>query len=1039
MKNFKRINIIAGWVTFAIASVVYLSTIEPSASFWDCGEFIASAFKLEVGHPPGAPLFMIMGRFFTLFAGDNVELVPKMVNSMSALFSAFTILFLFWSITYMAKRLLAKDEELTTGSLIAIIGCGLVGSLAYTFSDTFWFSAVEGEVYASSSLFTAIVFWAILKWEGAADEKYANRWIIFIAYMMGLSIGVHLLNLLAIPAIVLVYYFRKYEVTTIGIFKALLISALILGGIMYVVIPGFVKFASLFELMFVNGFGLPYNSGIIFYGILVIGLIVFGIHISIKKKKVILNTAILVITVILIGYSSYAMLIIRSNADTPMDQNDPEDLFSLLYYLNREQYGDRPLIQGQHFNAPVIDYADGKPSYYKENGKYRKTTFRVNYVYDKRFTTFFPRMWSNDEGAGHFDAYMDWGKIKESELFPAMVDANGQQIRDRNGEIRYDHTKPKKSPSFSQNLTFMWRYQIIHMYFRYFMWNFAGRQNDVQGNYKHEINKGNWICGIPFIDNARLGNQSQIPDVMKNNKARNKYFLLPLLLGIAGLIYQYKKHRSDFHITLVLFIMTGLAIVFYLNQYPLQPRERDYAYAGSFYAFAIWIGLGVAWLYHILRKFTPKVSGAVLATLISLVAVPVLMASENWDDHDRSGRYIARDFAFNYLNSCAKNAVIFTNGDNDTFPLWYAQEVEGIRTDVRVMNLSYLAADWYIEQMERRAYESAPIPFSLKKDQYRAGKRDLVHVIDRIEGYSNLQEVINFVASDDPRTKLIPQLSEKPVEHIPTPRFYIPVDTAKVLQNGTVPQYLAKGLKPQMVWKLSDSQKYLTKNHLMILDLLANNNWERPIYYAITVSDDNYLNLENYFQMEGLAYRIVPVPTQGDGFGKGGINTDVMFENMVHKFKWGGIEKPGIYLDENVVRMLGNYRSSFARLALQLISEGKTDSAKQTLDRCAEAIPESAVPYSGYNLLMVEAYFQAGEMEKGMQIVNSIKTSVYQDMIYFRSLGSKFNNSLIFDKQLAFYTLNQLKEIAKQYKLPELEKETDEKLQEYARSVYFPM
>lgn len=1040
MKNYKLINNIAGWITFAIASIVYLSTIEPSASFWDCGEFISSAFKLEVGHPPGAPFFMIMGRFFTLFAGDNVELVPKMVNSMSALFSAFTILFLFWSITYMAKRLFVKNnEEISTGNLIAIIGCGLVGALAYTFSDTFWFSAVEGEVYASSSLFTAIVFWAILKWEAVADEPYANRWIVFIAYMMGLSIGVHLLNLLAIPAIVLVYYFRKYEVTTIGIIKALVVSVLILGGIMYVIIPGFVKFASLFELMFVNGFGLPYNSGIIFYGILVIALIVFGLYITIKKKKVILNTAILVITVILIGYSSYAMLIIRSNADTPMDQNDPEDMFSLLYYLNREQYGDRPLFHGQYFNAPVIDYAEGKPSYFKENGKYNKTTFRVDYVYDKRYTTFFPRMWSGDEAGGHFDAYMDWAKIKKSELFNPVTDQNGSPMRDRNGEIQYDYSKPKKSPNFSQNLTFMWRYQIIHMYFRYFMWNFAGRQNDIQGNYKHEINKGNWICGIPFIDNARLGDQSKIPDSMMNNKARNRYFLLPLLLGIAGLIYQYKKHRSDFRITMVLFIMTGLAIVFYLNQNPLQPRERDYAYAGSFYAFAIWIGLGVAWLYQLLRRFTPQTSGAILATLISLVAVPLVMGNENWDDHDRSGRYIARDFAYNYLNSCDKNAVLFTNGDNDTFPLWYAQEVEGIRTDVRVMNLSYLAADWYIEQMQRRAYESAPVPFSLKPDQYRAGKRELIHVIDRIPGYSDLKEVINFVGSDDPRTKQIPQLSEKPIDHVPTPRFYIPVDSAKVLHNGTVPAYLAKDIKPEMAWQLSAGQKYLTKNHLMILDLLANNNWDRPIYYAITVSDDNYLNLENYFQMEGLAYRVVPVPTRGDAFGRGGINTDVMFENMVHKFRWGGIDKPGVYLDENVVRMLGNYRSSFARLALQLVSQGKKDSALQTLNRCTEVIPESAVPYSGYNLLLVEAYFQAGDMQKGLQIANSIKTSAYQDMTYFRSLGSKFNNSLSFDKQLTFYTLNQLKEIFKQYKLTDLEKETESKIQEFASSIYFTM
>jgi hypothetical protein len=1039
MKNYKLVNNIAGWVTFVIAAFVYLSTIEPTASFWDCGEFISSAFKLEVGHPPGAPFFMILGRFFTLFAGNNVTRVAPMVNSMSALFSALTILFLFWSITFMAKRLIVKDGAMSTGHLIAIIGSGLVGALAYTFSDTFWFSAVEGEVYASSSLFTALVFWAILKWERVANEPHANRWIIFIAYLMGLSIGVHLLNLLAIPAIVLVYYCRKYKVTTAGLIKSLLLSVLILGSIMYVIIPGFIKIAAFFELLFVNSFGLPYNSGTIFYGLILISLIVYGLYHTVKHQKVILNTIILVITVILIGYSSYAMLVIRSGAETPMDQNDPEDLFSLLYYLNREQYGDRPLVYGQYFNAPIIATKEGKPSYYKENGKYKKTSFRVDYVYDKKFTTLFPRMWSSDDDGGHYDAYMQWAKIKESELFPPMLDNNGTPMRNREGKIVYDHSKPRKSPSFAQNLRFMWRYQINYMYLRYFMWNFAGRQNDVQGNFKTEINKGNWISGIPFIDNARIGNQDKIPDSMKNNKARNRYFMLPLLLGLFGLIYHNRNHKNDFNVTLILFIMTGLAIVIYLNQNPLQPRERDYAYAGSFYAFAIWIGLGVAALYNLLGKFIPRVSGAILATLISLVAVPVLMASENWDDHNRSGRYMTRDFAYNYLNSCAKNAVLFTNGDNDTFPLWYAQEVEGIRTDVRVMNLSYLAADWYIEQMQRKAYDSDPVPFSMTKDKYRAGKRDVVHVFDKIPGYVDLRKAIEFVASDDPRTKEARDITSQSIDYIPTPRFYIPVDSAKVLRNGTVPKSMASQIPPQMAWELNRNQTYLTKNHLMILDLLSNNNWERPIYYAITVSDDNYLNLENYFQMEGMAYRITPVPSQGDGFGRGGINTDIMYDNMVNKFQWGGVENPNLYLDENVVRMFGNYRSGFARLALNLIHEGKKDSARKALDRCLEVIPEKSVPFSGYNLLLVEAYYQIGDMEKGNRIANAIKNSVYQDMEYFRSLEPKYNNSLLFEKQLAFYSLNQLKEIAKAYKQADLEKEAEEKLQKYSNSIYFPM
>ena len=480
MKNYRLVNIVTGWITFIVAAFVYLSTIEPSASFWDCGEFISSAFKLEVGHPPGAPLFMIMGRFFTLFAGHDVTQVAKMVNSMSALFSALTILFLFWSITHLARKIVMKNGEMTMGNMIAVIGSGLVGALAYTFSDTFWFSAVEGEVYASSSLFTALVFWAILKWENVADEPYANRWLVFIAYLMGLSIGVHLLNLLAIPAIVLVYYFRKHEITPFGILKALMVSALILGGIMYIVIPGAIQVAAIFELLFVNTFGLPYSSGILFYALLLIGLIVYGLYITRQKQKIILNTVILVIAVILIGYSSYAMLVVRSAADTPMDQNDPEDVFSLLYYLNREQYGDRPLVYGQYFNAPILSSKEGKPSYYKENGRYKKNNYRIKYTYDKRFTTLFPRMWSNDAGGGHIDAYIKWARLKESDLFQARVDENGSPMRDRDGKIVYDYSKGKKSPNFAQNIRFFWRYQVVHMYFRYFMWNFAGRQNDIQ-------------------------------------------------------------------------------------------------------------------------------------------------------------------------------------------------------------------------------------------------------------------------------------------------------------------------------------------------------------------------------------------------------------------------------------------------------------------------------------------------------------------------------------------------------------------------------
>jgi hypothetical protein len=1038
MKNYRLANIITGWITFAIAAFVYLSTIEPTASFWDCGEFISSAFKLEVGHPPGAPFFMIMGRFFTLFAGNDVTLVAKMVNSMSALFSAATILFLFWTITHLAKRIIGRDEELTTGNMIAILGSGLIGALAYTFSDTFWFSAVEGEVYASSSLFTALVFWAMLKWENVADEPYANRWIIFIAYLMGLSIGVHLLNLLAIPAIVLVYYFRKYPVTPWGIFKALALSVLILAGIMYILIPGLVRLAAFFELLFVNGLGLPFNSGVLFYGILVIGLIVYGLWYTIQKQKVILNTTILIITVILIGYSSYAMLVIRSNADTPMDQNNPEDLFSLLYYLNREQYGDRPLFYGHYFNAPILSSKDGKPSYYKKDGRYVENNYRIKYTYDKQYLTLFPRMWSSDASGGHFDAYMQWAKLKESDLFQPRLDQEGNPLRNEEGKIVYDQSKAKKSPTFAQNFRFFWKYQVTHMYFRYFMWNFAGRQNDIQANYKTEINKGNWISGISFIDESRLGSQKALPDTMKNSKARNRYYMLPLLLGLIGLVYQYKKNKNDFKVTLVLFIMTGLAIVIYLNQSPLQPRERDYAYAGSFYAFAIWIGLGVLTLYEWIRKITPQTSGAILAVGISFVAVPFVMGKENWDDHDRSNRYAARDFAYNYLNSCDKNGIIFTNGDNDTFPLWYAQEVEGIRTDVRVMNLSYLSADWYINQMHQKAYESEPVPLSLTLDKYRSGNRDVIYIIDRIAGYSDLRQVIDFVASDNPQTKQLPEVSQA-IDYIPTPRFYIKVDSAKVLRNGTVPADKAGKIMPEMAWQLESSRSYITKNHLMILDLLATNDWERPVYYAITVSEDNYLNLSKYFSMEGLTYRIVPYESQGDSYGRSGLNTEKMYDNMINKFRWGGVENPEVYLDENIVRMLGNYRSTFARLAMKLIEENKPDSAKKALDYCLKVIPDTSAPFNVYNLLLIEAYYRLGDFEKANIIAHSIKNASYQEMEYFISLGAKYNSYLMYEKRVAFFALDEIRRMATLYKQIELATEMETKLQEYASRMSIPM
>ncbi|MCD6367393.1 MAG: DUF2723 domain-containing protein, partial [Bacteroidales bacterium] len=841
-----------------IAAFTYFSTVEPTASFWDCGEFIATSFKLEVGHPPGAPFFMLIARFFSLFSKDAAH-VALMINSISALASAFTILFLFWTITHLAKKIIVKNDELSTGKIIAIIGSGLVGALAYTFSDSFWFSAVEAEVYASSSLFTAVVFWAILKWENVADEKYANRWIILIAYLMGLSIGVHLLNLLTIPAIVFVYYFRKFKPSTKGIISAFLISVLILAVVMYGIIPGVVKIASKFELFFVNGIGLPYNSGVIIFSLLVISGIVWGIHYTQKKGRAILNTIILVFTVILIGYSSFAMVIIRSAANPPLDENDPQNVFSFLSYLNREQYGDRPLIYGTYYNAPLNNkdpYYDGNPTYVKKDGKYIISRYDPKRNFDSRFKTIFPRMFSSQKN--HVKAYKQWANIKGTPIKTTDYQGNPKII---------------KKPTFGDNLVFFFRYQLGHMYFRYFMWNFSGRQNDVQGH--GGILNGNWLSGIKFIDEMRLGNQDYLPTSMTSKKSRNIYYMLPFLLGLIGIMYHYKKDGKNFWIISLLFFFTGIAIVMYLNQTPYQPRERDYAYTGSFYAFSIWIGLGVLAIYELFNKISPSKSvSAVVSSLLCLAFVPSIMASENWDDHNRSNRYTARDIAYDYLNSCEPNAILFTNGDNDTFPTWYAQEVEGIRTDVRIVCLPYLTTEWYIDQMKRQAYESAPVPFSMTKEQYALGKRDYVPVYERLNKPVDLKEVIKFVASDNPKTKLETQGGEN-IDYFPAKNFVIPVDKEKVLSSGTVKQKDANKIVDNIQWKLKAN--YIGKSDMMILDLLANNDWERPIYF-VSVGSGNSTNLTDYFQLDGFAHRFVPIKTKFSYSSSGRIDTDILYD-----------------------------------------------------------------------------------------------------------------------------------------------------------------
>lgn len=1013
MKSFRFYNILIGWITFLIAAIVYMLTIEPTASFWDCGEFIASAYKLEVGHPPGAPFFMILGRFFTLFSGSP-ENAAKMVNMLSGLASAFTILFLFWTITHFVRKIVIKNDEYSVGNIITIIGSGLVGALAYTFSDTFWFSATEAEVYATSSLFTAVVFWAILKWENEANQKYANRWIILIAYLIGLSIGVHLLNLLAIPAIVFVYYFKKYQVSKKGVFYALLISGVLLGGIMYVIIPWVVRIGSWFDLLFVNGFGLPYNSGVLFYVIVLIALIVWGIKYTQRKGKVIYNTIILGITVIMIGYSSYAMIVIRAAADTPMDQNNPDNVFDLLYYLNREQYGDRPLFYGHTFDAPMVENKQTKPVYIKKDGKYVIADYKIEVEYDSRFTTLFPRMYSADRS--HVNEYKKW------------VNLSGKEISVKTGR---GNVEKRIKPSFSDNLAFFFRYQIGHMYWRYFMWNFSGRQNDIQGH--GNVLKGNWLSGISFIDDARLGPQDQVPDHLKNNPARNKYYMLPFILGIIGLLFHYKKHKHDFTIVLMLFILTGIAIVVYLNQYPLQPRERDYAYAGSFYAFSIWLGLGVAGLIHGLSKKVPRTASAIIVTLITLVLVPGIMASENWDDHDRSGRYTARDLAYNYLNSCNENAILFTNGDNDTFPLWYAQEVEGIRTDIKVCNLSYLRAAWYIDQMARKSYEADPLPFSLTHDKYHKGNRDVLPIYDRVGQPVNVRDVVDFIGSDDPKTKMnSPFVANETINYIPTKQFKLKINPDEIIKKGIVGEKYRNRIVDEMQWTFN--QNYLYKDGLMLLDMLATNNWERPIYWASTVSSSKYFNLQKYFKVDGLTYQLVPVLANNERYYDGEVDSDVMFDNVMNKFRWGGIDKNDIYFDENNIRMFSNLRSSFGRLAEKLIKENKKDSAIMVLDRCMKLFPDEKIPYNNTLLPVISAYYHADANETANNLVQQLVNKIMLEMDYMFSLHPEFTTGtkdMTREKQLNLYILQELYKITTDNQQEELSGNIEAKFMQY--------
>ncbi len=1023
--NYQRLNNIIGWLVFLIASFTYLSTMESTGSFWDCGEYIACAYKLEVGHPPGAPLFLLIGRFFSFFAMGDTAKVGMMINAMSALCSAFTILFLFWTITAMARKIVDKSGELTSGKMIAVFGAGAVGALAYTFSDSFWFSAVEGEVYAMSSFFTAITFWAILRWEREADLPHADRWIILIAYLIGLAVGVHLLNLLVIPGIVFIYYFRKYNnITTNGIILTSVLSIVILGGIQAGVIPMIVKLASWFEITAVNGIGLPFNSGTIIYALVMIGGIVFGLRYTKKKVWPIVNTVILCFTVILIGYSSFLVLVIRSQANPPMDENNPENAVSLISYLNREQYGTWPILYGQYYSAPTApepekEYLDGNPVYVKDEktNKYVVSDDRANTIpnYDKRFCTIFPRLWSDQPQ--HVRGYKTWTNPRNYQHI---------NVKDR----RTGEERSVEKPTFGENLKFFFSYQIGHMYGRYFLWDFVGRQNDIQGH--GQPHEGNWMSGIPGIDNPKLGGIKEgLPDGGDNNKGRNALYGLPLILGLIGLFYQIKKDNRNAIVIGLLFFFTGLAIVVYLNQKPFEPRERDYAYTGSFYAFAVWIGLGVLAIYDLLQKKLNQQNGAIAATALCMFAVPTIMAKEEWDDHDRSNRYIARDFAADYLNSCAPNAILFTNGDNDTFPLWYAQEVEGIRTDVRVICLELLHTDWYIDQMVHRAYESAPVPFSLRKDQYRQGTRDAVIFQDRgVKGYIPVKELMDFVASDDKANMV--EYGTNFYSYFPTKNMRIPVDSATVVNNGTVPKALAGRIVKNIDWTIqTPSESYVQKNQLMIIDLLAHNDWKRPIYFAATAQASSYLGLAPYLQLEGLAYRLVPIKqNEQEAQQDTRIATDTMYNNVMNKFAWGGMEVKGMYLDDVFIRSCAlNIRQRMSSLASALIEEGKKDKAINVLDKIIEVTPQENIPYDVTMYSITLAYYQAGATAKGNEIAKKLFDNYETNLKYYYSFDRKTLPQFGSDPEQAQDILERLIYFANSFKQPELAKEFEKRYQ----------
>jgi hypothetical protein len=952
--NYNKINKITGWVVFFIATTVYILTLEPTGSFWDCGEFISTSYKLGVPHPPGAPLFLILGRIFSFFAMGDVQRVAYWINMSSALSSSFTILFLFWTITMLAKKLLVPtDEKYSSGQIIAIMGSGLVGSLAFAFSDSFWFSSEEAEVYAMSSFFTAIVFWVILKWEAKVGKPGADRWLILLAYLVGLSIGVHLLNLVALPAIAFVYYFKKYKPEPKGIIITFVVSAILIVVVMSGIITGLPSIASSFEVFFVNSLGLPFGSGIVVFCLVLLGGLIYGLMYSIKTKKVLLNISILSVLFILIGYSSYSIIVIRSQFEPTIDMNNPENIMSFVSYLKREQYGDRPLLKGPVYTAGYpISAEKQEPLYRKVADKYEIYDYKMKYEYDKKHIMLFPRMYSSQPQ--HVEEYK-----------------------------RIMHIKGDRKPTFGENIAYMFKHQIGYFWGRYFLWNFVGRAGSDYGS-----------GALTVSDWSKKG----IPSQIVRDKARNNYYMLPLFLGLLGIIFHFTRDIKNASIVAMFFFFTGIAIVIYLNQPPIEPRERDYTHVGSFYAFAIWIGLGVLFVYDALSKIIKKsIVAPTLATLLCL-AVPGIMIAEGWDDHDRSKRFHSVDSAINLLNSCAPNAILFTGGDNDTYPLWYAQEVEGIRTDVRVCNLSLLNTDWYINQMKRKSYLSAPLPITLKEENYLSGTNDMIYFYEdpRYKGGISLQGYIRYV---NEKNRAITQMGNngEAVTIYPSKIFILPVDKQKILSLGIVDTSMNNYIVDKLAWSVNSNS--MDKKSLIILDIIANGGWERPIYFSTTLSPEDYLNLREYMQLEGLAYRLLPAKIPGAK--NGWVNSKIMYDNMMKRFAFRNLDDSTVFYDENYLRFPANDRNQYHALAGQLLAEGQTDKAKEVLNYSLKMIPDKSIPYDYYMPSYISLLYKVGEDKKAEEITTTMANRALE-MLEYLDKNKMGTNSRDYQMSLAY-------------------------------------